>query len=196
MSRIALLAAVVFAVTAFADDKKPSADEKAMMEAYMKLAQPNEHHKKLDTLAGDWTYQAKFWMAPEAPPMEMAGTTKYVWILDGRFLREEVKGPAQAGMPPFHGVGIMGYDNARKKYVGAWIDSMTTSLTHMSGDMDSSGKALTFHYEEFDVATGKMAKVKQVTKINGPDSHDVYFYKVEPNGKEMKTGEIKAVRAK
>src|SRR4051794_39094081 len=108
MSRIALLTAALFAVTAFADDKKPSADEKAMMDAYMKLAMPGEHHKKLDTLAGNWTYQAKFGMPREAPPMEMAGKTKYAWILDGRYLREEVSGPAQGGMPPFHGIGILG----------------------------------------------------------------------------------------
>jgi hypothetical protein len=193
MNRIALLTAALFAVTAFAADKP---DEKAMMEAYMKHATPGPHHKALEPFIGDWTYTAKFWMSPEAPPMEMKGQTKYTWLLDGRFVKEEVTGPAQGGMPPFHGIGVLGYDNAKKKYVGSWIDSMTTSLTQMTGEMDAAGKTLTFHYQEFDAASGKMVKARQVTKINGPNEHEVVFYHVGPDGKETKTGEIKATRAK
>src|SRR5947208_13572324 len=58
-----------------------------------------------------------------------------------------------------------------------------------SGDMDAAGKTLTFHYDEYDAAAGKMAKAKQVTKINGPNEHEVVFYRVGPDGKETKTGE-------
>ena len=64
MSRIALLTAALFAVTAVADDKKPSAQEQAMMEAFMKHATPGPHHKALEPFVGDWTYHARFWMAP------------------------------------------------------------------------------------------------------------------------------------
>ena len=64
MTRTALLAAILLVTAVVADDKKPAADDKAMMEAMMKQATPGEHHKALDPLVGDWTYTAKFWMAP------------------------------------------------------------------------------------------------------------------------------------
>jgi hypothetical protein len=196
MFRTALLAAGLFTICAVADDKKPAADEKAMMEAMMKLASPGPEHKKLDSLAGDWTYTAKFWMAPGAPPMEMAGTTKYTWVMGGRFLQEEVSGPAQGGMPPFQGLGITGYDNITKKYVSTWIDSMGTGITPMTGEIDAAGKVLTFHFEEFDPMTGKMAKARQVIHVGGHNHHELEFYKVMADGKEAKTGEIKATRKK
>src|SRR3954451_3088856 len=123
MFRIALLAAAVLAVTAQADDKKkaPAIDEKAAEAAMMAHATPGPEHKKLDPLAGEWTYTAKLWMAPGAPPMEMKRECKTKWILVVRFLHDEVTGPAQAGMPAFTGLGVMGYDNQKKKYVGSWI---------------------------------------------------------------------------
>jgi hypothetical protein len=197
MTRTALLAAALFATIAVADDKKPAApDEKAMMEMMMKLASPGPEHKKLDVLAGDWTYTAKFWMAPGAPPMEMAGTTKYTWLMGGRYLQDEVSGPAQAGMPAFQGLGITGYDNITKKYVASWIDSMGTGITPMTGEMDAAGKVLTMHYEEFDPMTGKMAKARQVLRIVDANHHDLEFYKVMADGKDTKAGEIKATRKK
>ena len=139
MIRIALLAAALFAVTAVADDKKPAADEKAMMEAMMKQATPGPEHKKLEPLVGDWTYTAKFWMAPGAPPMEMAGDDKCTWIMDGRFLQDEVTGPAQAGMPPFQGLGLTGYDNTTKKYVGS-LDRLDGHGHHADDRRDGRGR--------------------------------------------------------
>jgi hypothetical protein len=193
MFRTAALAAALVATIVVADDKKPAVDEKAMMEAMMKLGAPGPEHKKLDPLAGEFTYTAKFWMAPGAPPMEMSGTSKTTWIMGGRFLQDDTSGPAQGGMPPFQGLGLTGYDNITKKYVGSWVDSMGTSITQMTGEIDAAGKMLTFHYEEFDPTIGKKAKVRQVIHIN---SHDMEFYKIMPDGTEMKTGEIKNTRKK
>ncbi len=196
MFRTTLLTVAVLVTTAAADDKKSAAPDNAMMEAMMKQATPGEHHKKLDPLAGHWSYTAKFWMAPGAPPMEMAGETKTTWVMENRFQRMEVSGPAQGGMPPFHGFGLTGYDNAAKKYQAIWVDNMTTAITHMSGEMDAAGKALTYHYQEFDPMTGKMAKAREVISITGPDANVTVFYKVMADGKEMKVGEIKATRKK
>jgi hypothetical protein len=199
MTRIALLAVALLAVTAVADDKKKvtaAPDEKAMTEAWAKMATPGAEHKKLDPLAGEWTYTAKFWMAPGAPPMEMKGEDKSVWIMDGRFLKGEVGGPAQNGMPPFQGVSVTGYDNSSKKYVSSWIDNMTTAITPMTGEMDAAGKVLTFHYEEFDPMIGKKVKARQVIRITGHDSHVLEFYKAMPDGKDSKAGEIVYTRKK
>jgi hypothetical protein len=197
MTRFALLTAVLCTAVAIADDKKPAAapDMAAMMEAWTKYATPGDHHKKLDGMVGDWTYTAQFWMVPGAPPMEMKGEQKAAWVMGGRYVRAHVTGPAQGDMPAFEGVSVTGYDNAKKKYVAAWVDNMGTGITHMTGEATADGKTITFHYTEFDPSTGKDAKAKQVIHWTGPDSYDQTFYKVE-GGKETKTGEIKATRKK
>jgi hypothetical protein len=192
MKRIALLAVALFAVTAVADDKKGSGapDEKTIMANFEKHATPGEAHKKLEPWVGTWTYEAKFYMAPGAPPMEMKGETKTVWIMGGRFLQEEVTGPE------FKGMSIIGYDNNSKKYVATWIDSMSTSIAHMTGEFDASGKVFTWHHTDYDPVFGQKVKMRDVTKIESPDKHLMEFYKTMPDGKEMKSGEIVSTRKK
>jgi hypothetical protein len=197
MIRTALLAAALLVTTAVADDKKVSPpDEKAVMEAMEKQATPGPEHKKLEPLVGEWTYTAEFWMAPGGPSMKMNGEAKRKWILDGRFIQEDVTGPAQGGMPPFQGRGLVGYDNHAKKYVGTWIDSMTTSISHMTGEMDAAGKVFTWRHEDYDPVFGKKIKMRDVIRMTGPDAQVMEFYKIAPDGKEMKSGEIKLTRKK
>src|SRR4051794_6646144 len=101
MTRTALLAAALFGVLGAltqprshaADEKKAAPDEKAVMANREKPAPPGAAQKKLEPMVGNWTYEAKFYMAPGAPPMEMKGETKTTWIMGGRFLQEEVSGP-------------------------------------------------------------------------------------------------------
>lgn len=122
----------------------------------------------------------------------MSGSCKTNWILDGRFLRQEVVGQ---GMP-FHGVGVIGYDNHAKKYVAAWIDTMSTGISTMSGEMDAAGKVLTFKYEDYDPVFGQKVKMREVFNITGADTNTMEFYKTPPGGKEMKAGEIAYKRKK
>jgi hypothetical protein len=193
MFRAALVTATLFAAAVVADDKKPAVpDEATIMANMQKHATPGPEHKKLDPLAGEWAYDAKFYMAPGAPPVEMTGACNTKWVLDGRFLRQEVNGKEM----PFNGVGVIGYDNHAKKYVGAWIDSMSTGITTMKGEMDAAGKVLTFHYEEYDPVFGERIKMRQVIHITGADANAMEFYKTPPGGKEMKSGEITYKRKK
>jgi hypothetical protein len=197
MSRTALVTLLALAAAqALADDKpKPPANaEAAMMEAYTKHATPGPAHKKLDPLAGRWTYTAKFWMAPDQPPMEMKGTAERKWIMGGRFLQDDVNNEGVA--MPFQGLGLTGYDNHLKKYVGTWVDSMTTSIMHSVGEVDASGKVFTMRHEDFDPMFNQTIKSRDVTRITGPDSHTIEFYRTMPDGKETKAGEIHFTRKK
>lgn len=198
MSRVALLAVALVALGALtvprspADEKKGGGapDEKAIMANFEKHATPGDAHKKLEPMVGNWTYEAKFYMAPGAPPMEMKGETKTAWIMGGRFLQEEVTGPE------FKGMSIIGYDNQSKKYVATWIDSMTTSISHQTGECDAAGKVFTWTHTDYDPVFGQKIKMRDVIKIEGPDKYVMEFYKTAPDGKEMKSGEIVSVRKK
>src|SRR6185295_18628018 len=96
----------------------------------------------LDALVGNWTTHVKWWMAPGAPAQESDGTAQMSWAFGGRYLHEADTGTAM-GMP-FEGMGVTGYDNLKKKYVGSWIDSMGTGIMQSEGTYDPSKKTITY----------------------------------------------------
>lgn len=185
--------ALLIAIPVIADDKKPAVDEKAAMEAMMKHGTPGDAHKKLEPLVGDWTFAAKFKLAPDAPPMEMSGTCKRWWIMDGRFVQEDIQGQ---GAFPFRGLGLNGYDNHLKKYVANWVDSMSTSIISSTGEVDATGKVFTYQREEFNPMYGQKVKTRDVITIQDNDNHQMEFFTTPPGGKEFKSGTIVSKRKK
>jgi len=116
-------------------------DHDAMMEKWKEFSTPNENHKVLDTLVGDWDYTIKWWMSPDAKPEESKGTSGIEWIMGGRFIEQTVEGTSMG--QPFEGMGIMGYDNEKKQYQSVWIDNMGTGVMTGSGSYDPNTKTLT-----------------------------------------------------
>ncbi len=168
-----------------------SAEEQAAMDAWMKLATPGEAHKKLNRCVGTFDATVKMWMAPGAPPDVSKGQNEAKWILDGRFIQDTFTGTAM-GMP-FTGIGMTGYDNQKKKYVGTWTDTWSTHLQTMTGDMDASG-ALTMTSTVFDPMVGKEKKVRSVTRFVDDKTHTFETFEPGPDGKEIRTMEITFVR--
>lgn len=185
--------ALLIACPLFADDKKPAFDMNKAMEAMTRHAEPGPFHKKLEPLIGDWTFKASFTMDPSMPAAEMTGQSMRKWILDGRFMQDDAKG--DSGMP-FRGLGISGYDNAMKKYVSTWIDSMTTSIAYSTGEVDATGKVFTYWREEYNPMYGQKVKARDVIRVIDDNHHEMEFYSTPPGGKEFKSGHIKYERKK
>ena len=196
-SRI-LAAALVAAFTAtlsFADDPKPQAGPgQAEMEAMMKAATPGDAHKKLGAMAGTFNAEVKMWMQPGAPPAGGTGVAENSWALDGRFLEQHFTGNFM-GMP-FTGMGFTGYDNIKKKYVGTWMDTMTTSMMISTGIANTDGKSYTFTSTMDDPMTGKSSPVKETVTIVDNDHHTLEMWSPGPDGKMFKTMEIAYTRKK
>jgi hypothetical protein len=197
-SRI-LAATILVAVTAtlaFADDPKTksAAQQQAEMDAMMKAATPGDAHKKLSPMAGSWTAEVKMWMAPGAPPAAGSGAAENSWALDGRWLEQRFTGNFM-GMP-FTGVGYTGYDNIKKKYVGTWMDTMTTSMMISDGKADADGKSITFSSTMDDPMTGKTSPVKEKVTVVDADHHMLEMWGAGPDGKMFKMMEINYTRKK
>ncbi len=160
------------ASAAIAQDKKMSEqDMAAAMQEYMKIAAPGEHHKHLEFFVGKWNTTTRMWMAgPESAPSETKGNSEVKWVLDGRFLMEEHNGQMM-GMP-YHGMGLMGYDNYRNMYTSVWVSNMGTNVTTMTGQRDPSGKVFTY-YGEMDEPMLKITgrTIKYIATIKGPDQY-------------------------
>src|SRR6476646_4676177 len=107
-------------------EKKDAGPGQAELEAFMKLSQPGEHHAHLKQMVGTFDVDMEIVAAPGAPPTKSKGSQKSHMLLDGRYLASEYTGDMM-GMP-FRGMSLMGYDNQKKKYFNAWIDSMSTGI--------------------------------------------------------------------
>ena len=176
-----------------AKDKKheKKMDPQAMMEQYMKLAAPGEPHKLFATLAGSWTTTIKEWMEPGKPPTEATGTAEIKMLLDGRFLYQEYN--SQMMGQPFSGIGLDGYDNLRKRYVTAWIDTMGTGIFLMEGTASADGKTITLKGQHAELGGGQM-KHRAVWKIVDNNTQTFDMWGTHGHGKEMKMMKITYTR--
>ncbi|MGH7148028.1 MAG: DUF1579 domain-containing protein [Nitrospiraceae bacterium] len=186
---VAGLCVVLTVSVAMAKDKKSQKpmDQQEMMDTYKKLATPSEPHKLFATLAGSWTTKTKEWMEPGKPPTESTGSAEMKMLLDGRFLYQEFN--SQMMGQPFSGIGIDAYDNLRKRYITAWIDTMGTGIFLMEGTASADGKTITLKGRHDEPGGGHMTH-RAVWKLVDANIQTFDMYGTHGHGKEMKMLEI------
>lgn len=172
----------------------PSAEEKAMMETWMKAMTPGEGHKLLGNMAGEWNVTVTSWMAPGAPPMSSTGTASNQWVLGGRAMEERFTGSFMG--QPFHGIGYTGYDNSRKLYWGTWMDNMSTGVMTSTGSTSDNGKTWKFTATMTDPMTGKETTSEERITVADADHHTMEMWGSGPDGKVFKMMEIVYSRKK
>ena len=108
----ALLSILVFvsASSFAADPAAPSATSQQPPE-WLKYTVPGEGHKVLEDTVGTFSFNMKWWESPTSEPQVSKGTSKTTWIMNKRFVQEDVSVPKTKNSPAFKGRGIMGYDN-------------------------------------------------------------------------------------
>jgi len=175
-------------------------DPQEMMKQMMEMAKPNENHKMLADLAGNWTYKIKFLNPATGQWEESTGTAVRKSMMDGRYSVLEVTGkmkmPGADGKMKemtFKGQGIDGYDNVKKKFVGSWVDSMGTGIMMSEGTYDPASKTFTYN-TEVEMAPGMKQKVREVIKLTDKDHHVFEWYE-DRNGQDTKTMEIAYTRS-
>ena len=128
---------------------------------------------------GEWECDMKMWTDPSAEPMATKGTESNR-MLGGMWLISHFK--ADFGGMTFEGCGQFGYDVEKKKYVGAWVDSMNPFASHMEGTYDAATKTLT-QYGTGKNPDGSPMKSKSVVVYK--DGGRVFtMYSQGPGGKD------------
>jgi hypothetical protein len=171
-----------------------SAEEKAAMQAMQKAGSPNENHKMLDSMAGNWNAKVTMWMSPEAPPSVTKGTATNRWIMGGRYLEQKFSGNFMN--MPFNGLGYTGYDNVKKQYWGSWMDNMSTGTMMVTGGTDDNGKNWKFTGTMADPMTGKDTPVEERVTVKNKNEHVWEMWSPAPDGKMFKGMEIVYTRKK
>jgi hypothetical protein len=147
-------------------------------------AVPQEEHRWLQQLVGEWTSEAQMAITPN--PAETCKGTESVRSLGGLWILAEGKGEMPDG-----GSAIMlmtlGYDPAKNRYVGTWVGSMMSHMWLYEGELDSSRTVLTLNSEGPDMspgaAPGKLAKYKDVIEIKAADHRILTSHCLGDDGK-------------
>ena len=158
----------------------------------MEYMKPGPNHQKLAATSGEWKESIVMWMSPDAPPVKYAANCVISMILDGRY-QEAIHSGNFDGME-FYGHGIIGYDNAIRKYVSIWYDNMGTGIMYTEGTYDEKAQTITFTGEMVDPMLRKKVKVREVLTLKSDNEQMFEMYVTPPDGKEYKSMEIVMIR--
>lgn len=159
-----------------------------------KMPSPQKEHEWLNQFLGEWQCEAECDVEPGKPPVKFKGTES-IRSLGGFWIVADGKGEVM-GMP-YSNLLTLGYDPAKKKYVGTWVDTMTNYLWKYEGSVDASGKILTLDTEgPCPMAQGKICKFKEVTEFKSKDHRVFTSSRVEDDGKLTKMLTIDSKKTK
>jgi hypothetical protein len=145
------------------------------------MPKPGPEHAVLKQDAGTWDATVEAWMAPNTPPSISKGVSESR-VLGGFWLIDDFK--AEFMGLPFEGHGTTGYDAAKKRYVGTWVDSMSPGLNTSESTWDPEAKTMS-GYNEGPGPDGKPARSRGVTHWPDADTKVFSMYQPTPDGKEF-----------
>ncbi len=178
-----------------AADPKMTPEMEAQMKQAKERGAPGANHKVLEPMIGKWTNKVTFWMKPGDKAQTTEGTNENVWILDGRFVKQDYKGDMMG--KPFAGLGITGYDNIRNEYQSIWLDNMMTGIMLGTGPYDMTTKTIKTSGSFSCPMTGEKEHwYRTEWKVISNDKHTYTSYDKGPDGKEFKNMEIVYTRVK
>jgi Protein of unknown function (DUF1579) len=134
---------------------------------------PGPEHALLKKMEGTWDTTMKM------GPNESKGTATYKMDVGGLWLASTFESMMENAK--FSGRGFDSYDAGKKKFVGVWVDSMSTLPMMMEGDYDQAKKTMTMTGMAPGM-DGKMTKHKIVTAM--PDDNTMNFAMYVADGKE------------
>ena len=132
------------------------------------VPKPTAEHKLLAKEVGTWDATIKSWMGgPDSEPTVSQGVEVVKLMPGGLWLQSEFDG--KFGAQEFHGCGQTGYDTKKGKYVGTWVDTMSTEIMIMEGEYDSASHTMTM-YSKGTGPSGKAYDAKMTSKYEGDDT--------------------------
>lgn len=151
------------------------------------IPKPGPEHKRLHELEGEW--DAVMTMNGQ----EVKAKAVYRTICNGMWMESDFEG--DLGGLAFTGHGLDGYDLNKKKYVGVWVDSMSSAPMHMEGNYDPETKLLVMTGES-PGPNGQPQKFKTTTETKDKDHFIFTMLMVTPTGEEQPAFTIDYTRRK
>jgi hypothetical protein len=143
--------------------------------------QPQNEHKWLHKLIGNWNCEGEAEMAPGEPAMTWK-STESVRDLGGVWTLGEGRGEMPGGGQSIT-VMTLGYDPAKQRYVGTFVGSMMTNLWVYEGTLDPAGAALTLDTTGPSMASdGAITNYQDIVEFQSDDERTLTSRMQLPDG--------------
>lgn len=132
-----------------------------------KPAAPTPEHQWLSQLVGEWKVTSTMEAGPDGEPMKAEGNETVRAIGD---LWVVAEGKATMMGTSFSSMMTVGYDPAKKEFVGTWVDSMQTHMWVYRGTLDEAKKTLSLEADgpSFDDPT-KTSRYRDAVTLESRD---------------------------
>lgn len=107
----------------------------AQQDAGPPAVKPGPEHKRFERLVGTWDATTTMHGMPSSKGVETSRLMGGLWLVSE--FKSEMAGA------PFEGHAMYGYDPDKKKYVGVWVDTQSTSFQLSEGTLSADGNTLT-----------------------------------------------------
>ncbi|MDA8456520.1 DUF1579 domain-containing protein [Acidovorax sp. GBBC 3334] len=147
----------------------------------MQIPEPQEQHRWLHRLEGDWTVESTADMGPGQPPAHGTGTERVrrlgaLWVVC----------EGEGGMPgggPAHVRMTLGYNPHQQAFVGHWVGSMMTHQWIYRGTLDAGGTVLALETEGPSfTGDGTLVRYRDTITLLGPDERTLASSALQPDG--------------
>ncbi len=149
---------------------------------------PGVAHQVLNGRVGTWQCSIRYWPPFASEPESMAATSDIKWTMDGLFLEDRTR--SDFGGHPFKGLGLMGFDNLKQRYVSTWIDNTSTSIATSEGGYDPETRTFRFAGKTADPASGRLLDMRSVERVIDDDNWSYEAWVLQPSGEERQLLEI------
>jgi hypothetical protein len=157
---------------------------------------PGPEHVWLQQFVGNWDADVQMHMDPTGKPPAKIKGTESIRPVGGFWIVSESK--SQMMDMPFAGVQTLGYDANKQKFVGSWVDSMSSAMWLSEGTLDASGKVLTLESEGVCPygEPGKLMKVRDVIELQDKNHKVFKSFMLGDDGQWIPTMTIQYQRKK
>ncbi|MBX3363314.1 MAG: DUF1579 domain-containing protein [Phycisphaeraceae bacterium] len=143
--------------------------------------EPTAEHQWLKQFVGEWTFEAECVTGPDQPPFKSTGREK-VRMLGDLWLVFEGESTVP-GMGMMRSLMMLGYDPAKKRFVGSWACTVMTHMFVYSGVRDASGAVLPLDTEGPDFADpAKVARYQDVHELRADGRRGFWAQCLGPDG--------------
>lgn len=141
----------------------------------MAMPEPNEHHRRLQRLAGTWFGEETLSPSPWGPGGMAMGRYKCRIDIGGFFLIQDYV-EEKDGRVVYQGHGVFGWDDARRQYMWYWVDSLGQVPTAPSWGT-WNGDTLIFEHEPQGLQRGRYTY-----QFTSEDSYDLKIENSQDGG--------------
>jgi hypothetical protein len=158
------------------------------------MPKPTKEHALLNQFTGEWKVVAECAAEPGKEPMKCEGVES-AKMLGGFFLVSESEADMMG--TAVKSVLTIGFDPAKKKYVGTFLCSMDGTLWNYVGTMDETGKKLTLETEgPIPFTPGKRAKFRETLELKDKDRKEFTSQMQGDDGKWTEIAKVTYTRKK